>query len=409
MKTIKLAENVYWVGAVDWYVRDFHGYSTNRGSTYNAFLIIDEKITLIDTVKKPFYQDLMHNIRNIVDPQKIDYIVVNHVEMDHTGCLPEVVKEVQPEKIFCSKMGHKGLLQHFHQEDWPYEVVVPGNDLKTGKKTLSFLETKMLHWPDSMFTYLQEEQILFSSDAFGQHLATSERFDDEFDMGVIMHEATKYYANILTPFSPLVQKLLASVKEMNLPIKVVAPDHGIMWRSNINQIIEAYDNWSAPRGNGKALVIYDSMWKSTTTMAKAVAKGLENENINYKMFDLQCNHHSDIMTDVLEASAIILGCPTLNNGILPRMASFLTYMKGLKPLNKLGAAFGSYGWSGESVKLMNQVMSEAKFTICHPGLKVQYVPEHPQLKQCVELGKTVGQAINDVMNGQTVTGVEKHI
>ena len=409
MKKIELAENVYWVGAIDWLTRDFHGYSTNRGTTYNAYLIIDEKVTLIDTVKKPYRSELMHRIRNIIDPKKIDYIVVNHVEMDHSGSLPEVVKEVNPEKIICSKMGQKALLKHFHQEDWPYHVVTPGEEISLGEKTLSFLETRMLHWPDSMFTYIKEDQILFSSDAFGEHLATSERFDDEVNLEVLMHESTKYYANILTLYSPLVKKLLAKVAEMNLPIKMIAPDHGVVWRSHIDKILEAYGRWCVHEGKGNALIIYDTMWDSTKMMAKAVAEGLLDRGIHYKLLDLQVNHRSDVMTDVLEASAIVLGCPTLNNGMLPRMAGFLMYMRGLRPTNKIGAAFGSYGWSGEAVKLMNQAMTEMKFTICHPGLKVQYVPEHDKLKECVELGHTVGDTLNDFLAGKEITSVEKII
>lgn len=409
MKKIELAKNVYWVGAIDWLTRDFHGYSTNRGTTYNAYLIIDEKVTLIDTVKKPYRSELMHHIRNIIDPKKIDYIVVNHVEMDHSGSLPEVVKEVNPEKIICSKMGQKALLKHFHQEDWPYHVVTPGEEISLGEKTLSFLETRMLHWPDSMFTYIKEDQILFSSDAFGEHLATSERFDDEVNLDVLMHETTKYYANILTLYSPLVKKLLAKVAEMDLPIKMIAPDHGVVWRSHIDKILEAYGRWCVHEGKGNALVIYDTMWDSTKMMAKAVAEGLLDRGIQYKLLDLQVNHRSDVMTDVLEASAIVLGCPTLNNGMLPRMAGFLMYMRGLRPTNKIGAAFGSYGWSGEAVKLMNQAMTEMKFTICHPGLKVQYVPEHDNLRECVELGHTVGDTLNDFLAGKEIASVEKII
>ena len=405
MQPVELTKNVYWVGAVDWLTRDFHGYSTYRGTTYNAYLIIDEKITLIDTVKAGYRGDLMHRIRNIIDPKKIDYIVVNHVEMDHSGSLPEVIKEVEPEKVICSKMGHKALLKHFHQPDWPYHVVTPGEEMSLGEKTLNFLETRMLHWPDSMFTYLKEDEILFSSDAFGEHLASSERFDDEVNQDVLMFETTKYYANILTLYSPLVKKLIAKVAEMNLPIKMIAPDHGVIWRSNPGKIIEAYSRWCVHEGNGKALVIYDTMWHSTEMMAKAVADGLKDEGINYKLLDLQVNHRSDVMTDVLEASAVVLGCSTLNNGLLPRMAGFLMYMRGLRPTNKIGAAFGSYGWSGEAVKLMNKSMLEMKFTMIHEGLKVQYVPEHTHLKECVELGHTVGAALNDLAAGKEVVSV----
>ena len=405
MQPIELAKNVYWVGAVDWLTRDFHGYSTYRGTTYNAFLIIDEKITLIDTVKKPYHGELMHRIRNIIDPAKIDYIIVNHVEMDHSGSLPQVIEEIRPEKVICSKMGHKALLKHFHHEEWPYHVVSPGEEISLGEKTLNFLETRMLHWPDSMFTYLKEDQILFSSDAFGEHLATSERFDDEVNQDVLMYEATKYYANILTLYSPLVKKLIAKVQEMKLPIRMIAPDHGVIWRSNPGRIIEAYSRWCRNEGKGNALVIYDTMWHSTEMMAKAIADGLQDEGISYRLLDLSVNHRSDVMTDVLEASAIILGCPTLNNGMLPRMAGFLMYMRGLRPTNKVGAAFGSYGWSGEAVKLMNQAMKEMKFTICHEGLRIQYVPEHGQLRECVELGRHVGRTLKDFMAGKEIESV----
>ncbi len=405
MKPIELAENIYWVGAVDWLTRDFHGYSTYRGTTYNAYLLMDEKITLVDTVKKPFQSDLVHRIRNIVDPEKIDYIVVNHVEMDHSGCLPEIIDLIKPEKIICSKMGHKALLKHFHREDWPYHVITPGEEMSLGAKTLSFLETRMLHWPDSMFTYIKEDEILISSDAFGQHLATSERFDDEVNQDVLMHECTKYYANILTLYSPLVRKLIAKVQEMNLPIRMIAPDHGVIWRTNPGKVLEAYSRWCVNEGRGNALVIYDTMWRSTELMAKAVADGLQDEGINYKLINLQVNHRSDVMTDVLEASAIVLGCPTLNNGMLPRMAGFLMYMRGLRPTNKIGAAFGSYGWSGEAVRLMNDAMKEMKFTICDKGLRVQYVPEHEHLSECVELGRKVGRTLKDFQAGKEIESV----
>jgi len=405
LKTIKLAENVYWVGAVDWLTRDFHGYSTLRGTTYNAYLIMGEKITLIDTVKKSYKNDLLHHIRQIVDPEKIDYIVVNHVEMDHSGCLPEMMEIIKPEKVFCSKMGHKALLKHFHQPRWPYHIVAPGEEIDLGGKTVSFLETRMLHWPDSMFTYLKEDQILFSSDAFGQHLATSERFDDEVNQDVLMHETAKYYANILTLYSPLVKKLLAKVEEMRLPIRMIAPDHGIVWRNNPAKVLEAYSRWCVHESTGNAIIIYDTMWHSTEMMAKSVASGLADEGIHYKLINLQVNHRSDVMTDVLDAGAIILGCPTLNNGMLPRMAGFLMYMRGLRPTNKIGAAFGSYGWSGEAVKLMNQAMLEMKLTICHKGLRVQYVPEHTHLKECVDLGRLVGRKLKDVQAGKEVQSV----
>ena len=393
MNPIKLTDKIYWVGAVDWDVRDFHGYSTNRGTTYNAYLIMDEKITLIDTVKSSMKADLISRISEIVDPKKIDYIVVNHVEMDHSGSLPDMIDLIQPEKIICSKMGEKALRQHFHRDDWPYQIAVPGEDISLGSKTLSFLETRMLHWPDSMFTYVVEDKILFSSDAFGMHLATSERFDDEISQAVLMDEMTKYYANILTLYSPLVRKLIAKVQEIGLEIKMIAPDHGVVWRSNPMMAIEAYDRWSRNEGKGNALIIYDTMWHYTEKMAKEVAAGLQDEGVSVKLLNLRYCHRSDVMSDVLDASAIVLGCSTLNNGLLPRMAGFLMYMRGLRPTNKIGAAFGSFGWSGEAVKLLNGAMEEMKLEVVDEGLRVKYVPEKSDLGACVELGRKVGQAL----------------
>ncbi len=395
MNSVKVKDNIYWIGAVDWDVRDFHGYSTNRGTTYNAFLIIDEKITLIDTVKSSLKDDFFNRLKEVIDPEKIDYIVVNHVEMDHSGTLPEAIELIKPEKVICSKMGHKALLQHFHNDDWPYEIAEPGKEISIGKRTLSFMETRMLHWPDSMFTYVKEDKLLFSSDAFGQHLATSERFDDEVDPAILMEELTKYYANILTLYSPKVRKLIQTVAESGLEIDMIAPDHGVIWRSNPGLAIESYDKWSHNRGDGNALIIYDTMWHSTETMAKEVAAGLQDEGISVKLLNLRYNHRSDVMRDVLNASAIILGCSTLNNGLLPRMAGFLMYMSGLRPTNKIGAAFGSFGWSGEAVKLLNKAMEEMKFDVIDDGLRTKYVPEKDSLEKCVALGRKVGQALKE--------------
>jgi flavorubredoxin len=395
MKPIAIKDNIYWVGAIDWDVRDFHGYSTNRGTTYNAFLIIDKKVTLIDTVKRSLKGDFLNRIKEIIDPEKIDYLVVNHVEMDHSGSLPEMVELIRPEKVICSKMGHQALLQHFHFADWPYHVVTSGEDISLGNRTLSFLETRMLHWPDSMFTYVKEDKLLFSSDAFGQHLATSERFDDEVDQAILLEELTKYYANILTLYSPNVKKLLAKVTEMNLQIEMIAPDHGVIWRSNPAMAITSYTKWCHNQGDGNALIIYDTMWHSTETMAKEIATGLQDEGISYKLLNLRYNHRSDVMRDVLNASAIILGCPTLNNGLLPRMAGFLMYMRGLRPTNKIGAAFGSYGWSGESVKLLNEAMAEMKLDIINEGFRVKYVPEQRDLAHCVDFGRRIGKALKE--------------
>ncbi|MBE0582992.1 MAG: flavodoxin domain-containing protein [Desulfofustis sp.] len=393
MSNKDLAKGIHWVGAVDWDVRDFHGYSTLAGTTYNAFLIIDEKITLLDTVKRSHYQDMMHHIREIIDPAKIDYLVVNHVELDHAGSLAEVMDVVQPEKLICSPMGKNAIISHFHREDWPFEVVKSGDEISLGKRTLHFLETRMLHWPDSMFTYVKEDGILFSSDAFGQHLATSERFDDEVSLAQALDQAAKYYANILYLYNPLIRKLLAKVQEMNLDIKMIATDHGVIWRSHIDKILQAYDEWSRNKAENKALVIYDSMWHSTEKMAKAIASGIEKEGVYAELINLKVNHRSDIMTKVLTAKALVLGSPTLNNGLLPRMAGFLMYMRGLKPQNKIAAAFGSYGWSGECVKLLNEALTDMRLDVIEEGLRIKYVPTHEDLGACVAMGRRIGRAV----------------
>jgi len=393
MKALEIKDNIFWVGAIDWNIRDFHGYSTYKGTTYNAFLVKDEKIALFDTVKKSHMSDLLHHISQLIDPENIDYLIINHVEMDHSGALPEIVARVKPEKIFCSKMGLKAINDHFHPTDWPLEAVESESTISLGKKTVQFLETRMLHWPDSMFSYLVEDKLLISSDAFGQHLATSERFDDEVDFSELMGQTAKYYANILTLFSPLIQKLLAKVRGMNLDIDMIAPDHGVIWRSHIADVLKAYDNWSQHKGQRKALVIYDTMWESTEKMAKAITAGINMEGVSVKLINLAKTHRSEVMTDVLDAKAVILGSSTLNNGLLPRMAGFLMYMRGLRPTNKIGAAFGSYGWSGEAVKLMNTAMEEMKFDIIDPGVRIKYVPDHENLKPCVELGRRIAKAV----------------
>lgn len=397
MQPTQIRDNIYWVGAVDWGVRDFHGYSTPRGSTYNAFLLTDEKTVLFDTVKEPFAGDLVRRIGEVTDPAKIDYIVVNHVEPDHSGALPEIVDLVNPQKIVCSPQGHKALLAHFHRDDWPYEVVKTGDEISVGSKTIRFIETRMLHWPDSMFSYVPEDRLLISQDAFGQHWATSERYDDEVDASELMRQSARYYANILLPYSALVQKLLADVKSTGLQIDMIAPDHGLIWRSGVQEIIHAWDEWSRQVTRDKALVVYDTMWHSTEKMAKAVAEGLRAEGMCVKLMSLDVCHRSDVITELLDARALLLGSSTINNNMLPRMADLLCYMKGLRPASKAAAAFGSYGWGGEAVKLVNAAFEEMKFDIVDPGVRVNYVPTEDDLAKCVELGRGVARAATEAV------------
>lgn len=399
MGLTEVKDKIYWVGAVDWNIRDFHGYSTYKGTTYNSYLVMDEKITLFDTVKSNFKEDLLYHIRELTDPTNIDYIVVNHVELDHSGCLPEMIELIKPEKVFCSPMGKKAIIEHFNRDDWPLEVVKTGDSISLGTKTLSFLETKMLHWPDSMFSYLVEDKLLISSDAFGQHFASTERFVDEADFGEVMTHSAKYYANILNLFSPNVQKLLEKVNELGLEIDTIAPDHGLIWRDkNVCEIISAYDRWSKRETVQKALVIYDSMWESTAKMAMAIGGAIGREGVCVKMLNLAVNHRSDIMTEVLDSKALIFGSPTLNNSYLPRMADFLNYLKGLRPKGKIGAAFGSFGWSGEAVKHITAAMEEMEITVVDPGLKVKNVPNEEDYAKCKEMGKKIADAIKESMD-----------
>ena len=392
MGPVEIKKNVYWVGALDWNIRDFHGYSTPKGTTYNAYLVIDEKITLFDTVKIPFKKDLIENISRIIDPGRIDYLVVNHVEMDHSGSMPDIVDLVRPEKVVCSSLGKKALIDHYNREDWPYQVVESGQTLKLGEKTVNFLETRMLHWPDSMMSYIPEDRLLMSSDGFGQHWATSQRFDDEVDAAELFHHAGKYYANILLLFSPLVQKLLAKVVEMGLDIDMIAPDHGLIWRKDPEGIIGAYQKWSRQESGKKAIIAYDTMWQATEKMANAIGEGLKEEGVDFKIFNLKFSHRSDIMTEVLDSCAVVLGASTINNGMMPAMADLLSYMKGLRPLGKVGAAFGSYGWSGEAVKLMSEAMREMNIGLVGDGVRVKYSPKKEDLDRCVELGRQVARA-----------------
>ncbi|MGD8764685.1 MAG: flavodoxin domain-containing protein [Desulfobacteraceae bacterium] len=393
MEPLQIAEGVYDVGVKDWNIRDFHGYSTDLGTTYNAFLIVDEKVTLVDTVREEFAGQLLDNISRIVDPKKIDYVVSNHTEMDHSGGLARVMHRIGKDKpIYCSKMGHKNLPRHF-SPTWNYHPVATGEELSLGNRTLTFLETRMIHWPDSMFSYLNENQILFSSDGFGQHYAGPEKFDDQIDEATVMHHAKKYFANILLLYSTHIQKLLDKVLDLGLEFKMICPDHGIIWRKDPQKIIDAYVKWCRQEPQKKAVIVYDTMWHSTEKMANAIVAGISQEGVTAKPLHLRKWHRSEIMTEIFNARAVVVGSPTLNNQLYPSLADFLTYMKGLKPLNKIGAAFGSYGWSGEAVKLINKELEAMKFEVIDPGLRIQYVPDKAALETCYEFGRKIGKAV----------------
>ncbi|HOD53986.1 MAG TPA: FprA family A-type flavoprotein [Candidatus Cloacimonadota bacterium] len=375
MKAVKIKEGVYWVGVIDWDLRNFHGYLTQRGSTYNAYLIIDEKITLIDNVKYYLYNEMIERISSVIDPEKIDYIVQNHVEMDHSSSLPMLMNVCPNAKILTSPNGEKGLRLHY-KKDWNYHVTKSGESISLGKRSLTFVHTPMVHWPDNMVTYCPEDKILFSNDAFGQHIASSERFDDEFPANIILEEARKYYANIVLPYGKQVQKVLEAAG--GLDFDTICPSHGLIWREYINEIIEEYTKWAANEAEDKAVIIYDTMWKSTEKMASAIREAFEALDIPVHMANLQFNHISDIMTELITAKYICVGSPTLNNNILPTVAAFLTYMKGLAPKDRTGLAFGSYGWGGQSIGIVEGILKECGFNMM-PSYKVQYIPSGDDL------------------------------
>jgi flavorubredoxin len=392
MIPVEISKNIYDVGVTDWNIRDFHGYSTHAGTTYNAFLVIDEKVALIDTVKAPFGDQLLDNISKIIDPGKIDMVISNHTEMDHSGSLPRVMHRIGEDKpLYCSAMGAKNLVQHYPQA-WNFHPVKSGQEVSIGAKTFTFLETRMVHWPDSMFTYLKEDKILFSSDGFGQHYASFEKFDDLVGDDVMV-QAKKYFANILMLYAPRILKLIEQVQSLGLEIEMICPDHGIFWRKNPGKIIDAYVKWSQPTAEKKAVVVYDTMWNSTKAMAEAIADGISSQGVTVFPMHIRSSHRSDIMTEVLDAKAVVVGSPTLNNQMFPTVADFLTYMKGLKPTDKIGGVFGSYGWSGESVKMVQAELEAMKFDVIDPGVKIQYVPDSNGLSACYDYGQKIARAV----------------
>lgn len=378
MHPVKLKEGVYWVGEIDWDLRNFHGYSTQRGSTYNSYLIVDEKITLIDTVRPYLFEKTMQRISSLVNPAQIAYVVSNHVEMDHSGSLPLLMEIAKNATIITSPNGQKGLLAHYKKTDWKCKVVKTNESVNLGKKNLRFILTPMVHWPDNMVGYLEEDNILFSNDAFGQHIASTERFDDEFPIGIAIDEAKKYYANIVLPYSAMVQNALSAVSPF--PVDVIAPSHGIIWRSHVKLILEEYEKWAANKSEAKALVIYDTMWKSTEKIASTIQQAFEYHGVPAKTLNLRYNHISDIMNDILTARYVCIGSPTLNSNMLPTVSGFLTYLKGLSPKNRVGLAFGSYGWGGQGVRHVESALKECGFQMLE-SINVQYVPDQNQLKE----------------------------
>lgn len=390
-QALRISDHVYWVGAIDWALRDFHGYSTSRGSTYNAFLVLGKKAILVDTVKAPYYDEMMARIASVIDPKSIDIVISNHAEMDHSGCLPSVVHRVKPEQVYASTNGVKILADHFH-DIGQLTSVKDGEVQELGGLHFTFYETRMLHWPDSMFSYLAEDDVLFSNDAFGMHLATAERFDDQVDDGILEYEARTYFANILLPYSTLITKLLAKVTQLGLAPKIIATDHGPLWRTGIGKILGWYGEWAAQRRSNKALVVYDTMWGSTAKMASILCEGLIAGGAQVKELPLNAFHRSEIATEMLDAGALLVGSPTLNNFLFPTVADVLTYLRGLRPQGLLGAAFGSYGWGGEAVAQVAEILTSMKVEMVG-DIKLKFVPDQAGLAQCFDLGIAVAERL----------------
>ncbi|VVB88199.1 Type A flavoprotein FprA [uncultured archaeon] len=396
MSKVELIDGVYWVGAVDWNLRDFHGYTTPRGGTYNAYLIIDEKIALIDTVKKAFSGEMLARISEIIDPSKIDYVVSNHVEIDHSGSLPDIMEIARNAQVITSEKGKEGLLRYY-RGNWNLRTVKTGDELELGKKTLFFINAAMLHWPDSMSTYIKEDKLLLSNDLFGQHIASSFRFEEDaccppgYERDVVMEEAAKYYANIFMQFGALILKKIEEFQKLGIQIKMIGPSHGIIWK-NPEKIIDAYVNWAKGISAQKAVVIYDTMWESTEIMAKEIIKGVSESGVEASLFHLRRNEWSEIMKEVLESRAVIIGSPTLHNDLFPTVGGFLVYLTGLRPKNKIWATFGSYGWAGGGVKGINDKLKSAGNEPVE-SLEVRFRPDEMDLANCYAMGQRIASQV----------------
>ncbi len=390
--------NIQWVGKIDWELRKFHGdeYSTHRGSSYNSYLIREEKTALIDTVWRPYAKEFVDNLGETIDPSKIDYIIANHAECDHSGALPELMRLIPDTPIYCTKNGVKSLKGHYHQ-DWNFQVVKTGDKLSLGNKELIFVEAPMLHWPDSMFCYLTGDEILFSNDAFGQHYASEFMFNDLVDQNELAAECIKYYANILTPFSPMVTKKIKEVLGFNLPLDMICPSHGIIWRENPTAIVERYLEWADNYRENQITLIYDTMWDGTRVMAERIAEGIgtADKKVSVKLFNLAKTDKNDVITEIFKSKAVLVGSPTINRGILVSVAGILEEIKGLKFKNKKAAAFGCYGWSGESVKMINGHLAEAGFDVVDEGLRALWNPDKDAVEQCRAFGKRFATEVSD--------------
>lgn len=391
--------NVSWVGKVDWELKKFHGeeYTTNHGSSYNAYLIKEEKTILIDTVWMPYAEEFVENLAKEIELTKIDFIVANHGEIDHAGALPALMKHIPDTPIYCTANAVKSLRGQYHQ-NWNFKVVKTGDKIDIGNgKELIFVEMSMLHWPDSMATYMTKDNILFSNDAFGQHYATESLFNDLVDECDLFKEAIKYYANILTPFSQILIKKLEEIISFGLPIDIIATSHGVIWRDNPMQIVEKYAKWAKNYQENQITIIYDTMSNGTKRLAEKIAEGmsLSDPHVMVKVFNLAKSDQNDLITEVFKSKMLVMGSPTVSNSILHSLAGFIHLMKQLKFKNKRAAVFGCYGWSGESTKVLNELLTDAGFEVLHEGLKNQWIPDNDQQLSAIEYGKKIADLLQE--------------
>jgi len=387
---VQLREGIYWVGAVDWSIRNFHSYITHRGSSYNSYLVVDEKVTLIDFVKAPFAEEQVARISEIIDPKRVDYIVANHAEPDHSGSIRTVLEACSNAELVATERCINTLWKYYGG-DIKATPIEKKPTLKLGKRSLSFIPVPMAHWPDSMVSYMPEEKLLFSNDAFGQHLASSGRFDDEVDAAELTQEATTYYANILMPLWRSVSRALKALE--GVPVEMIAPSHGIIWRKDPGKILKAYQGWVAGETKKKAVVVYDTMWGSTQVLARAIADGIASKGVDVRVHSLGASPSSDVIADILDAKAVLVGSPTLNNHIFPSVAGFLAYMRGLKPLNKIGAAFGSYGWAGGAKKAVEAEMQAAGIQLVDSDIDFVFRPNGDEAKRAHAFGQSIAEKI----------------
>ena len=393
----KINEYVTWVGKTDWELKKFHGdeFTTNKGSSYNAYLIKDEKTVLIDTVWLPYDKEFVSNLKQEIDLNKIDAVIIQHGEVDHSGTLTELMREIPNIPIYCTANGVKSIKGQYHQE-WNFVPVKTGDTLNIGKHTLTFIEAPMLHWPDTIFTYMDKEDILFSNDGFGQHLASEFLYADEVEQSELWDQALTYYANILAPFSPLVTKKISEILAMNLPINLICPSHGLIWRNEPEQIIKKYLEWANNYQENQITILYDTMWNATRKMAEAIAQGIQNKDkqVTIKLMNTSKDDKTKVLTEVFKSKAILVGSPTVNNGYLHSIAGILEMIKGMKFKNKKAVAFGSYGWSGEAVNQISESLKKAGFVVKNEGLKVMWTPDEEMKMQCIQFGENFAKTVD---------------